>query len=366
MKLLDFDYSLPDELIARYPLKSRSDSRLLVVDRATNSLVDKQFSDILSYFDQNCTLVLNETKVIPARLEGIRKTGGKVEIFLVHRQADRTDTWHVLAAPAKKVRTGDVITINEGLSCEVIEELGAGERIVQFFLQPGIGSSGSQPETPSARAKSPSYQSSIEDAIEAAGAMPIPPYLRRDAEEIDKERYQTVFAKVPGAVAAPTASLHFTEGMLAALEAKGVKIARVVLHVGLGTFKPVEVEDIRDHKMHAEYYSVSQEAADTINESRREGKKIIAVGTTAARTLETAADENGIIHPGSGETSIFIYPPYKFKAVDALLTNFHQPRSTLLMMISAFAGYDLVMKAYEHAINERYRFLSYGDAMLII
>lgn len=344
LNLSDFDYHLPDELIARYPAERREESRLLVVNRGLGTLEDRKFTDILEYLKASDVLVLNETKVIPARLDGVRKTtGAKVEIFLLHRQADRTDTWHVLAAPAKKVKIGEEIRINDELSCEVVQESDEGERIVRFH------STGN-----------------LEAAIERAGAMPIPPYLKRESEVIDKERYQTIFARIPGAVAAPTASLHFTDEILRAIEAKGVHIAKVILHVGLGTFKPVEVEDITKHKMHEEYYEVSEDAARTINEARKNGGRIVAAGTTAARTLETVADDTGVVHASSGETSIFIYPPYKFKAVDTLITNFHQPRSTLLMMVSAFATPEVIRKAYEHAVSERYRFLSYGDAMLIV
>lgn len=343
--LREFDYFLPDDLIARYPAGRREESRLLVIGAGGKAeFEDRKFTGVIEYLLAGDVLVLNETKVISARLEGVReKTGANVEVFLLHRQADRTDTWHVLAAPAKKARSGEMIRMNDELSCEVIEELSEGERIARFH------SSGD-----------------LEAAIERAGTTPIPPYLKRPPEAIDRERYQTVFARIPGAVAAPTASLHFTDELLRKIEAKGIRIAKVALHVGLGTFKPVEVEDVARHKMHAEYYEVSEEAAKIINEARAHGGKIIAAGTTAARTLETAADATGVVHASSGQTSIFIYPPYKFKAVDALITNFHQPRSTLLMMVSAFATPEIIRRAYDHAIEERYRFLSYGDAMLLI
>jgi S-adenosylmethionine:tRNA ribosyltransferase-isomerase len=306
---------------------------------------DKKFPDIIEYMHSGDVLVLNETKVIPARIFGKRETtGAGVEIFLLHKQTDRVDIWHILAAPAKKVKSGEKIYINQDLYCEVLEELPEGERIVRFF----------------------SKRNHIEELIEAAGTMPIPPYLKRNAEAIDKERYQTVFGRVQGAVAAPTASLHFTETLLSQIEAKGVSIAKVLLHVGLGTFRPVEAEKIEEHKMHSEYFELSANAADTINRVRSTGGKIIAVGTTTARTLESSSNEKGEIIPQSGETSIFIYPPYKFKAVDALITNCHQPKSSLLMMVSAFAGYENIMKAYQHAIDKKYRFLSYGDAMMIV
>lgn len=344
MKLLDFDYLLPDELIARFPLENRSDSRLLVLGRANNSLIDTQFTSLADYLNEGDCLVLNETKVIPARLLGIReKTGAEIEIFLVHRQADRTDTWNTLAAPAKKVKVGETYRFSDLLTCEVLEELEQGERIVRFNL----------------------VHDELERELEHIGKMPIPPYLKRESTDLDKTRYQTVFAHTPGAVAAPTASLHFTDELLREIETKGVRIAKVLLHVGLGTFKPVEADDVREHKMHAEEFEVSEDAAKIINETKKSCKRIIAVGTTAARTLETVANDDGTVTSAKGETSIFIYPPYTFKVVDGLVTNFHQPRSTLLMMISALAGYDSVMNAYRHAIKERYRFLSYGDVMLI-
>ncbi len=344
MKLSDFDYTLPDELIARYPPAHREDSRLLVLHRDSGRYEDKKFLNILEHLKPGDALILNETRVIPARLSGIRETtGAHVEIFLLHKQAERTDTWNVLAAPAKKVKQGEKIIINDNLNCEITEELSEGERIVQFHSK-----------------------LNIEEAIDAAGAMPIPPYLKRDAEKIDKERYQTVFANINGAVAAPTASLHFTKELLNDIEAKGITLVKVLLHVGLGTFRPVEAEDIREHKMHSEYFEIGEEAAKKINMIKEKGGKIIAVGTTAARTLESAVNINGKVVAQSGDTSIFIYPPYTFKIVDALITNFHQPKSSLLMMISAFAGYENVMKAYHHAIGEKYRFLSYGDAMLIL
>jgi S-adenosylmethionine:tRNA ribosyltransferase-isomerase len=345
VKLLDFDYLLPDELIARFPLENRSDSRLLVVNRSSSSLTDTQFTTFPDLLSEGDCLVLNETKVIPARLFAKReKTGADIEIFLTHRQADRTDTWNVLAAPAKKVKVGELYRFSELLSCEVLEGLEQGERVIRFNLD----------------------HDKLEAELEKIGKMPIPPYLKRESTDLDRIRYQTVFAHIPGAVAAPTASLHFTDELLRTIEAKGVRIAKVILHVGLGTFKPVEVDDIRQHTMHSEEFEVSGEAARIINETKKSGKRIIAVGTTAARTLETVANDDGTVTSAKGETAIFIYPPYQFKTVDALLTNFHQPKSTLLMMISALAGYELIMEAYQHAIRQRYRFLSYGDAMFIV
>lgn len=342
--LSDYDYVLPEELIAKYPLANRSDSRMLVLDRQSGGLTDTMFAEIIRYIRPGDCLVVNETKVIPARLSARREaTGAIVEIFLEHRQADTSDTWLVLAAPAKKLKVGERYLITDDLACTVLDVLANGERIVRFESASG----------------------NVEDALDAAGSMPIPPYLHRDAEALDRERYQTVYAQTPGAVAAPTAGLHFTPEILSAIEAKGVKIAKVTLHVGLGTFRPVETEDITQHKMHSERYALGPDAASVINAAKRSGGKILAVGTTAARTLESAANEDGTVRIESGETSIFIYPPYTFKAVDQLLTNFHQPKSTLLMMISALAGYENVMKAYENALESHYRFLSYGDAMLI-
>lgn len=342
--LTDYDYHLPEELIALYPLEHRSDSRLLVLHKENGALEDKHFTDITNYLRRGDCLVINETRVIPARLFATRETtGAQIEIFLEHRQADTSDTWLVLAAPAKKLKQDERYIFNNTLTCVVLEERPDGERVVRFE------SSGN-----------------VEDAIEAAGAMPIPPYLHRDAEELDKERYQTVYAQTPGAVAAPTAGLHFTNELLASLEERGVKIARVTLHVGLGTFRPVETEDITKHTMHSERYVVSNEAAEIVNNTKALGGRVIAVGTTAARTLETVATGNNTVQASSGATSIFIYPPYTFKILDGLITNFHQPKSTLLMMISAFAGYENIRGAYDHAIGERYRFLSYGDAMLIL
>jgi S-adenosylmethionine:tRNA ribosyltransferase-isomerase len=345
LTLSDYNYDLPEELIAKYPLAHRDDSRLLVLHRNDGSLEDKKFKDIQEFINPGDCLVINETKVIPARLVATREaTGAVVEIFLEARQADTTDTWRVLAAPAKKLKMGERYIIDNNLSCTVLEELPEGERIVKFE----------------------SATNNVEAALEAAGSMPIPPYLHRAAELLDRERYQTVYAHSPGAVAAPTAGLHFTPEILSMLEQNGVHIAKVTLHVGLGTFRPVESEDITKHTMHSERYEVSDNAAAIINNARKNGGRIIAVGTTAARTLETVANDDGSVNSASGKTSIFIYPPYQFKAVDMLLTNFHQPKSTLLMMISALAGYDTIRKSYSHAIAEQYRFLSYGDAMLIL
>jgi S-adenosylmethionine:tRNA ribosyltransferase-isomerase len=343
MQLSDFDYELPDELIARYPTEKREGSRLLVVHRKEQRIEDRSFSDVLEYLREGDCLVLNDTKVIPARLNGIRETtGANVEIFLNQRMQSAEEEWHALAGPAKKARVGEYIRFSPELRCLVVAEAGPGERIVRF-----------------------EFEGDFLEKLDAVGAVPLPPYFRRDPEESDKLRYQTVYAKEPGAVAAPTAGLHFTPELLLATEAKGVKIARLTLHTGLGTFKPVEVEDITEHKMHYERYAVSEAASELINETREKGNRVIPVGTTSVRTLETVADEQGTVKARSGESNIFIYPPYRFKIADGMITNFHMPRSTLLM-ISAFMGHELMRRCYDHALEERYRFFSYGDAMLIL
>lgn len=344
MLLSDFDYELPDELIARYPTEKREASRLLVVHRASQRIEDRHFSDVLEYLHPADCLVLNDTKVIPARLNGVREsTGAQVEIFLNQRMQGAEEEWHALAGPAKKAKVGEYISFSSKLRCLIVEESGPGERIVRF-----------------------EYEGDFLEQLEAVGAVPLPPYLKRDPEGSDKLRYQTVYAKEPGAVAAPTAGLHFTPEILSSAEAKGLNIARLTLHTGLGTFKPVEVEHIAEHKMHYERYSVSQEAAELINQTRARSGRVIPVGTTSVRTLETVADDLGRIRAQAGESNIFIYPPYRFRAVDAMITNFHMPRSTLLMMISAFMGHELMRLCYDHALKERYRFFSYGDAMLIL
>lgn len=344
MRLSDFDYELPDELIARYPAEKREGSRLLVVHRDEQTFEDRRFTDVLEYLHPGDCLVLNDTKVIPARLNGVRETtGANVEIFLNQRMQSAEEEWHALAGPAKKAKVGEYIRFSPQLRCLIVADAGPGEKIVRF-----------------------EFEGDFLEKLDAVGAVPLPPYFKREPEESDKSRYQTVYAKEPGAVAAPTAGLHFTPELLAAAEAKGVRIARLTLHTGLGTFKPVEVEDITEHKMHYERYAVSEVAAELINETKVRGGRIIPVGTTSVRTLETVSDEHGRISAGSGESNIYIYPPYRFKAVDSMITNFHMPRSTLLMMISAFVGHELMRRCYEHAVRERYRFFSYGDAMLIL
>jgi S-adenosylmethionine:tRNA ribosyltransferase-isomerase len=342
LKTSDFDYNLPEELIAQHPLAQRDTSRLLVYDRKTSAVEHKFFHDVLDYLNAGDVLVLNDTRVIPARILGNKTdTGGKIEFLLLTRVED--DVWEALSKPAKRASPGTVFEFGGGrLKAKVLAELPEGMRRIQLI-----------------------YDGVFEEALDAIGSMPLPPYIHERLS--DPERYQTVYSRERGSAAAPTAGLHFTPELLRAIEAKGVKIARVLLHVGLGTFRPVAAEDIGDHKMHSEYYEVTQQAADTINAARTAGGRVIAVGTTSARTLETASMEDGTVQPGTGWTDIFIFPGYRFKAVDGLITNFHLPRSTLLMMISALAGSrEEILRVYEIAVREKYRFFSFGDAMLIL
>ena len=340
MKTSDFAYDLPEELIAQDPLEDRSASRMMVLNRATGETSDMHFYQIPAYLHPGDTLVINDTKVIPARLFGKREpTGGAVEILLLKRRAD--DVWETLVRPGKKCRPGAELSFGEGLlHATVLETVEDGNRLIQFH-----------------------YTGIFEEILDALGEMPLPPYITHKLQ--DKNRYQTVYARHDGSAAAPTAGLHFTEKLLGEIEASGVNIARVTLHVGLGTFRPVKVEDVTQHHMHSEYYEISQEAADLINDTKRAGGRVIAVGTTSCRTLGSAAAEDGTIRACSGWTDIFIYPGYRFKVIDGLVTNFHLPESTLIMLVSAFAGKEHVMNAYRHAVEERYRFFSFGDAMLI-
>jgi S-adenosylmethionine:tRNA ribosyltransferase-isomerase len=340
-RLSDFQYELPEELIAQYPLEERDSCRMMVVERETGEISHRIFRDILEYVNEGDCLVLNDTQVFPARLIGQKdKTGARVEIFLLRNLEG--NTWEVLVKPARKVRIGNKILFDNNISCDVIDNTLSGGRIVEF-----------------------NCNGDFFQLIEKIGQTPLPPYIKRPPEEIDRLYYQTVFARKPGAVAAPTAGLHFTENLLKRLQLKGVKLANVTLHVGLGTFRPVQVDDIARHQMDSEYYEISPEAADVINKARESGGKIIAVGTTAVRVLETVADRNGYLRPARGWTDKFIYPPYRFKIVDQLITNFHLPGSTLLMLVSAFSSLELMKKAYQEAVKERYRFYSYGDAMYI-
>ncbi len=341
MNVKDFYFDLPEELIAQEPLKDRSSSRLMVLNPKDESIVHEQFTNILDHMETGDCLVLNNTRVIPARLIGEKVgTGGKVELLLLTRHT-ATD-WEVLVKPGKKARTGAVISFGGGkLVAEVIEVMESGNRMVRF-----------------------SFEGIFEEVLDELGSMPLPPYITHKLE--DKERYQTVYSKHDGSAAAPTAGLHFTTELLNQIEERGISIAYVTLHVGLGTFRPVKVENILEHDMHSEFCYIQEEDARTINEAKRQGHRVIAVGTTSLRTLESLADDEGYLEEASKWTDIFIYPGYTFKVIDGLITNFHLPESTLIMLVSALAGKDFVMKAYEEAIEKRYRFFSFGDAMMIL
>ena len=340
MDVKDFDYDLPEELIAQDPLEDRSSSRLMVLDKKTGEVSHHVFKEIVKYLRPGDCLVLNNTKVIPARLFGVKEgTMAKIEILLLKRR--QNDVWETLVKPGKKAKPGTKIIFGDGLlTGEVIDVVDDGNRLIQF-----------------------SYEGIFEEILDKLGQMPLPPYITHQLK--DKNRYQTVYAKYDGSAAAPTAGLHFTKELLQKVKDMGVDIAEVTLHVGLGTFRPVKVENVLDHHMHSEFYMVSQEAADKINRAKESGHRVIAVGTTSTRTLEAAADENGRLHETSGWTEIYIYPGYQFKVIDALITNFHLPQSTLVMLVSALAGREHVLHAYEIAVKERYRFFSFGDAMLI-
>ena len=337
----DFDFDLPEELIAQTPLKDRTSSRLLVVDKTTHSIEDKHFSDLLDELEEGDTLVVNNTRVLPARLYGTKEeTGAHIEVLLLTNTEG--DKWETLVKPAKRVKVGSVVSFGDGrLKATVVEELEQGGRIIEF-----------------------SYEGVFLEVLESLGEMPLPPYIKERLE--DKERYQTVYAKENGSAAAPTAGLHFTEELMQKIREKGVNIVPVTLHVGLGTFRPVSVDSLEDHKMHSEYYNVSKETAEMIEATKKAGKRVIAVGTTSIRTLETVArDNDGHVVPASGWTDIFIYPGYEFRVVDAFVTNFHLPKSTLVMLVSAYLGREFTLEAYQHAIKERYRFFSFGDAMFV-
>lgn len=340
MNVKDYDYDLPEELIAQDPLEDRSSSRLMVLDRQTGDVEHRHFTDILEYLHPGDCLVINNTKVIPARLFGVKEdTQAKIEVLLLKRKGN--DIWETLVKPGKKAKPGTKLVFGDGLlTAEVVDVVEEGNRLIQFH-----------------------YDGIFEEILDQLGQMPLPPYITHQLK--DKNRYQTVYAKYDGSAAAPTAGLHFTKELLQKVKDMGVDIAEVTLHVGLGTFRPVKVENVLDHHMHSEFYMVSQEAADKINRAKENGHRVIAVGTTSTRTLEAAADENGRLHETSGWTEIFIYPGYQFKVIDALITNFHLPQSTLVMLVSALAGREHVLHAYEIAVKERYRFFSFGDAMLI-
>ena len=341
MKTQDFNFYLPEELIAQDPLLDRSSSRLMVLDKITGDIKHKVFKDITSYFKPGDCLVLNNTKVIPARLIGEKDgTGAKIELLLLKR--NENDIWETLVKPGKKAKPGTIINFGNGLlKGEILETLDDGNRMIQFH-----------------------YDGIFEEILDQLGQMPLPPYITHQLE--DKNRYQTVYAKYEGSAAAPTAGLHFTKELLQQIEDMGVVITNVTLHVGLGTFRPVKVDDVANHHMHSEFYQIEASEAEKINNAKRNGNRVICVGTTSCRTIESAADENGILHECQGNTEIFIYPGYKFKVLDALITNFHLPESTLLMLVSALAGKEHVLNAYHCAVENRYRFFSFGDAMFIV
>ena len=341
MNLHDFYYELPEELIAQEPIKERDMSRLLVLNRKDGTLEHKIFHDIVDYLNEGDCLVLNNSRVIPARLYGIKEgTGAKMEFVLLKR-VDK-DKWETLVKPGRRAPIGSKFIFGNGeLKCTIIDHTDAGGRIIEF-----------------------EYEGIFEEILDKLGQMPLPPYIKKKLT--DKERYQTVYSKVEGSAAAPTAGLHFTKELLKKIQDKGVKLAYVTLHVGLGTFRPVKTERIEDHNMHSEFYVIDDETADIINSTRKAGKRIIAVGTTSVRTLETAADDKGFVSAKSGWTNIFIYPGYKFKIIDCLITNFHLPESTLIMLVSALAGRETILNAYKVAVENKYRFFSFGDAMLIL
>lgn len=340
MKTSDFYYDLPEELIAQDPLEDRSSSRLLVLDKKTGETEHHVFREIVNYLDPGDCLVINDTKVIPARLIGAKEeTGAKIEVLLLKRGAD--DVWETLVKPGRKAKPGTRISFGDGLlTGEVVDIVDEGNRLIHF-----------------------EYEGIFEEILDRLGQMPLPPYITHQLK--DKGRYNTVYAEHPGSAAAPTAGLHFTPELLEKIRDKGVDIAHVTLHVGLGTFRPVKVDDVENHHMHSEFYMIDETAAEKINRAKENGKRVICVGTTSCRTIESAADENGRLKACSGWTDIFIYPGYQFKILDALITNFHLPESTLVMLVSALAGRDHVLAAYEEAVRERYRFFSFGDAMFI-
>lgn len=340
MKTSDFNYNLPEELIAQVPIADRSSSRLMVVDKKSGEVEHKIFKDIIDYLEEGDCLVLNDTRVIPARLIGSKvETGGKIEFLLLKRNED--DTWETLVKPGRKAKIGSEFTFGDDkLIAKVVGMGDDGSRIVKF-----------------------KYDGIFEEILDELGNMPLPPYITEKLE--DRERYQTVYSKHSGSAAAPTAGLHFTEDLLEEIRKKGVDEAFVTLHVGLGTFRPVKVDDVLEHKMHSEYFIVNQEAADKINKAKKNGKKVICVGTTSCRTIESASEEDGTLKAKSGWTEIFIYPGYDFKIMDNLITNFHLPESTLIMLVSALSSKEKILNAYEEAVKERYRFFSFGDAMFL-
>ena len=341
MKVSDFNYELPKELIAQHPYDKRDEARLMVLDKRNQSIEHKVFKDIIDYLNLGDCLVINNTKVIPARLYGKKDTGANVEFLLLKRIEN--DIWEAMVRPGQKLKSGSKVVFGEGLlKATVLEVLENGNRKVEF-----------------------EYEGIFNEILDQIGLMPLPPYITEATRE-DNEKYQTVYAKYDGSAAAPTAGLHFTESLLEKIKEKGIEIANVTLHVGIGTFRPVKVENVEEHEMHSEHYYIKKEDAEKINFAKRTGHKVISVGTTSCRVLESVADENGMVKETEGDTSIFIYPGYKFKCIDSLITNFHLPESTLIMLVSSLAGKDFIMKAYEEAVKQRYKFFSFGDAMLIL
>ena len=339
MKVTDFDYDLPEELIAQVPIDKRDASRLMVLDRKKQTIEHKIFTDVIDYLDEGDCLVINNTKVIPARLYGKKSTGANVEFLLLKRLEG--DIWESIVRPGNKLKPGTKVTFGDGiLDAEILDVLTDGTRKVKF-----------------------TYDGIFNEILDKIGLMPLPPYIHTELKE--KDRYQTIYAKYEGSAAAPTAGLHFTEELLDKIEKKGIKIAKVTLHVGIGTFRPVKEENVEEHQMHSEHFYITKEEADKINKAKQNNKRVISVGTTSCRVLESISDENGLVHPCEDDTSIYIYPGYKFKCIDGLITNFHLPKSTLLMLVSALAGREYILKAYKEAVKEKYRFFSFGDAMFI-
>ena len=339
MQVREFNYNLPEELIAQIPLKKRDKSRLMVLDKKERTIKHKVFKDIVEYLKPGDVLVRNNTKVIPARIYGKKDTGANVEFLLLNRIEE--DIWESIVRPGNKLHIGTKVIFEKGLlEAEILDVMQGGTRKVKFY-----------------------YKGIFNEILDKIGLMPLPPYIHKELQE--RERYQTVYAEYEGSAAAPTAGLHFTENLLEEVSKKGIEIANVTLHVGIGTFRPVKVEKIEEHEMHSEHYYIKRDDSEKINRAKKEGRRVIAVGTTSCRVLESIADENGLVNPEEGDTKIFIYPGYKFKCIDGLITNFHLPESTLIMLVSAFAGRDYIMKAYEEAVKEKYRFFSFGDAMFI-
>lgn len=351
-KLSQFKFDLPENLIAQYPVQERDESRLMVVDRKTGKIEHKIFKEVLNYFDDGDVLIFNNTKVFPARMYGKKeKTGAKIEVFLLRELNADAKLWDVLVDPARKIRVGNKLYFaddkgNDVLVAEVVDNTTSRGRTIRFFYD------GSDEQ--------------FREVLRQLGSMPLPKYITRPPEDLDSERYQTVYAKETGAVAAPTAGLHFSRELLKRLEIKGADLAEVTLHVGLGTFRSIDVEDLSKHKMDAEYYSISEKSASTVNKAKEASKRICAVGTTSMRTIESSVSATGLLKPSEGWTNLFIYPPYDFSIANSMITNFHLPKTSLIIMIAAFGGFELIMDAYQEAIKEKYRFFSYGDAMLII